>query len=137
MENPAPAAPRRLPLFVFGFLFFLIGPIVYAVQINLGQFPTPWYLPLLATVGIGLMAISVMQRRGIVRPLGLALFAIVCGAEWFMLIHGMNTPPYTGPAQVGEPLPAFAAVRADGRSYSNSDLAQGDATILLFFRGRW
>jgi ABC-type transport system involved in cytochrome c biogenesis permease subunit len=141
MENqatataPASQAPRRWPLFFVGVLLFIAGPAIYVMQVRSGHLPSPWYVPVLATVGVALMAISVLQRRGILRIVGLVLFVLVCGFEWAGVL--MRTPPYTGPAQTGKVVPAFETNLADGRAFSNKDLENGTPTVLLFFRGRW
>jgi hypothetical protein len=54
-----------------------------------------------------------------------------------MLAVGVKNPAYTGPAVAGQKVPAFAAILADGTPFTEKDLAQGNSTILLFFRGRW
>ena len=129
---------RRLPLFLVGALFFLAGPIGVAIQfIVLRHLTTPWYLPVLSTLGVALMAASVWQRGGVVRSVGLAFFALVCGLQWAMITFAMRTPEYTGPAQVNQKAQPFRASRADGRSFTQGDLAAGKATVLLFYRGHW
>jgi cytochrome oxidase Cu insertion factor (SCO1/SenC/PrrC family) len=67
----------------------------------------------------------------------LALFTVVCGFEWFSLLVGTASPVYTGPALPGRKVPEFTAVLADGTPFTDNDLAQGQSTIVLFFRGRW
>ena len=46
------------------------------------------------------------------------------------------TPPYFGPAQVGQKVPAFTTQLADGKAFTDKDL-NGQDSIVLFFRGRW
>ena len=136
--NPPLPQRRRLPLFLFGMLLFIAGPALYAAQmIWLHQLQTPWYLPLLSTAGIALMALSAVQRRGVVRIVGLVVFALVCGFEWFGLLVVFRTPDYTGPVRAGQPLPAFATTRADGATFTNDDLAKGTPHLLVFYRGHW
>jgi hypothetical protein len=141
MENysTATAAPptRRWPLFLLGVLLFIAGPAIYVVEFQMKHLKTPWYVPIMATVGVLLMAVSVIQRRGILRIVGLVLFAVVCGFQWLMLLVGVATPSYTGPAQAGKKMPAFATALADGKAFTDKDLEDGKPTVLLFFRGRW
>jgi hypothetical protein len=143
MDNPQPSSavpstpPRQLPLFLLGVLLFILGPALYVIQFRLHHLATPWYVPILATIGVLFLLISARQRRGLMRIVGLLFLALVCGLEWFMLVVATNTPPYSGPAQVGRPLPAFATTLADGTAFSNTDLEKGAPTVLLFFRGRW
>jgi len=144
MENlqPATAAktapPRRWPLFSVGVLLFFLGPAIYAVQLGLMKnLGLPWYLPTLASIGVLLMAASLWQRRGVLRSVGLVVFVLVCGLEWFGVLVGPKTPVYTGPAQIGRKLPTFATTLADGRAFTDKDLENGSPTALVFFRGRW
>jgi hypothetical protein len=135
--GPAIAARRR-PWFILGVLLFVLGPALYVVQFKLKHLGVmPWYVALLATLGVAVMVLSVAQRRGILRFLGLALFASLCAGEWFVLLVGARTPAYTGPARPGEKLPAFTASFADGASFTPKDLEGGQRTALVFFRGRW
>jgi hypothetical protein len=128
---------RRWPLFFFGFLLFLVGPAIYAVQISIGQLVMPWYLPVLFSVGLLLMFVSFLQRRGVLRGIALVLFALLCGFQWYLALVATKTPLYTGPAIPGGKLPAFAAALADGTSFTSADVEKGTPTVLLFFRGRW
>jgi hypothetical protein len=130
-------APRGWPLFVAGVLLFVLGPGIYAGQMALGQTPMPWYLPILASLGVVLMAVSVWRRRGVLRSIGVVLFLALAGLEWTFFVALSKSPEYTGPAQTGTKAPPFETTLADGRSFSNMDFATGDATVLLFFRGHW
>ena len=70
--GPAIAARRR-PWFILGVLLFVLGPALYIVQFKLKHLGfMPWYVPLLATLGVAVMVLSVAQRRGILRTVGLA-----------------------------------------------------------------
>jgi hypothetical protein len=134
--NPNPVS-RRWPLFAAGVVLFLLGPAIYTMQIREGNLPAPWHVPILASLGVLLMIGSVWQSRSVWRGVAPALFALVCGLEWFMLLVGMHAPPYTGPALVGRQAPAFATTLANGEAFTDRDLAKGESMILLFFRGRW
>jgi hypothetical protein len=131
------APPRRWPFFLLGVLLFILGPAVYAVQFSLKHLGMPWYLPILATLGVLFMLVSVWQRRGLLRSGGLVLFVLLCAAEWFLALIATRAPVYQGPAQPGRPVPAFATTLADGKAFSNQDLEKGIPTVLVFFRGRW
>jgi hypothetical protein len=128
---------RRWPLFLLGFVLFLVGPIVFAVQLSLHQLKMPWHLPILSTIGVVLMAASAWQRRGMLRIAGLVLFVLLCGFEWYMVLVKFRTPEYHGPATAGQTIPAFTTSLADGKALTNTDLQNGKRTVLLFFRGRW
>jgi hypothetical protein len=129
--------PRGWPLFLVGALFFLIGPVAYMVQINMGRLNTPWYIPILSTVGVGLMALSLVRVFGIFRTIGLAFFLVLCGLQWYMFAVVTLNPKYEGPARRGAALPEFTAKKADGTTFDNGDLKNGKATVLVFFRGHW
>jgi hypothetical protein len=136
-ENVRPTARRRPPLFLLGVALFLLGPILYVILFNQGHLATPWYVPILATAGVLFMILSVRQRGGFLRSTGLALFVLLCAAQWFIFVVASKTPAYAGPVQVGGSLPAFTANLADGKTFANKDLAGGEPTVLVFFRGRW
>ena len=135
--SDAPLPPRRAPLFLAGALLFVVGPIVYAVQLQIPYLAVPWYLPVLSTLGILLMAFSAWLRRSIWRGVVLAVFTVLCGFQWFFFTALAVTPPYTGPAQVGSRVPDFTTKLADGAAFASADLQDGKRRVLLFFRGRW
>ncbi len=142
MENLSPtrvpaAPPRTRPLFLPGIVLFLAAPILYAIQLRFDRLFFPWYLPLLFTLGVLCMGASVWRQFGIGRAVGLAFCTLVCAFGWYMFLFGVNTPPYAGPAQVGRKVPAFATQLADGKAFTDRDLADDQDSIVLFFRGRW
>jgi hypothetical protein len=138
MENTPTinTAPRRWPFFFIGVLLFIVGPVAYAIQMNMHRLSMPWYIPILSTIGVLLMLLSVVQRRGIVRIVFLVLFMLFCGFEWMSLL-ATSTPKYVGPAQTGHKLPEFSASLANGARFTNKDLENGTPSALLFFRGHW
>ena len=123
--------------FLFGGLLFLVGPAIYAAQLSRSRLATPWFVPILATLGVFCMAVSASQRRGLLRKTGLVVAALLCTFEWFMILVVFSTPSYSGPAQVGRRLPSFATTLADGTRFTEKDLENGSPTVLLFIRGRW
>jgi hypothetical protein len=142
MENfqtvaPTTSTPRRRPLFLGGTLLFLAGPALYAVQISLGQLWTAWYMPLLASLGVVLMIASMRHRRTVLRSVVLAVFALLCVGEWYLMLVATKTPAYTGPAQPGSKIPPFSATLADGTPFTNTDVEQDIRSVLVFNRGRW
>jgi hypothetical protein len=128
---------RHWLLFLVGVLLVLLGPAVYAVQLSWHYLKTPWYVPILASCGVLLMAVSVWRRPGLVRGAGLVLFLLVCGFEWFFVLVALRTPPYTGPAQPNQHIPAFATTLANGTPFTSKDLENGKPTVLVFYRGHW
>lgn len=133
----ASAPPRVWPLFLAGVLLFIVGPAAYVAQINMHRLWMPWYVPVLASLGVLLMAASVWKRPGILRIAGLVLFVLACAGEWFMVLVATKSPVYVGPALPGNKVPAFSASLADGRAFTNQDLEKGVSSVLVFFRGRW
>ena len=96
----------------------------------------PWPTFALASLGVVLMGVSVWRRFGIFRALATAVFLLMTGFQFVLFFVIAKTPAYEGPAQVASKIPAFETTLADGRLFSNSDLAK-ENTIFLFFRGRW
>jgi hypothetical protein len=118
-------------------MLVVAGPVAYWLQVRTRQLWTPWYLPLLATVGVALMVASLRRRRGWVRTILLLPCVLICGMEWYLIGVASRTPAYTGPAQPGQSVPAFRARLADGKPFTEADLKQGTPSVLVFFRGRW
>jgi hypothetical protein len=136
-ETSRVAPPRGWPLFLAGIVVFFLGPVLYAIEMGTGRLALPWYLLVCTTVGVLLMLVSVVRRRGIFRGIGSIVFALLCGAFWYFLLVVSKTPQYAGPAQPGKEVPPFSIVLADGRTFQDSDLKAGQKSVLLFFRGRW
>src|SRR5687767_14158031 len=133
---PGSSAPlRRRPYFLVGVLLFLLGPAIYIVQFSLKYLETPWHTPVLATLGVLLMVVSVRQRWGVVRAVALLFVAVVCGLEWYLVAVATKTPNYAGPAQSGAKIPSFVAMLADGTEFTQRDLEKDSRTALVFFRG--
>ncbi len=142
MEKPLIAGPpgmksRGRLLFWAGIGLFVLGVASAIAQYALKQLIVPWYAPVLATVGVGFLLVSCRQRPTVVRFAGLGLVAVACAFEWYVLLVATRMPPYTGPAQVGYPVPTFAALRADGSPFTDADLKHGPPTALVFYRGRF
>lgn len=114
----------------------LLGIIGYVVQLSLGRLVTPWYMPCAAVIGIILVAVSLWRARSVWRGLALLFVVLLAGAEWAFLA-AMRLPAYSGPAEVGKPMPAFATVRADGAPFTQSDLEGEQHSVVVSFRGRW
>ncbi len=136
---------RRPPYFLLGTLIFLLGMIIYIIQIETTHLVEAWHVPILGTIGVLLMLVSVVQRPRIVRIIGLLLFIGLTGTEWYMVLAGSKVrhapearpwSPYAGPAKPGEKLPAFTATLADGSSFSNLNLQEGKPTLMVFFLGK-
>src|SRR5262249_24444198 len=137
-DTVAPSPAREWPLFLPGILLIIIGPAGYFfIQVQIGRIDfLPLYVPVLATIGVLLIAASIVQRVRLIRILFLIAFTFLCGFEWHLLLVATRTPEYTGPVQIGQKLPAFAAARVDakGKTFSQSDLETGERTAIIFFR---
>jgi hypothetical protein len=130
-------ASRPRPWFLLGSLLFATGIVIYVVQFSLKQFVTPWYTPILGTAGLVFMAVSVWQRKGILRLIGFVLLGLFCGLQWYFVGFETKVPPYAGPARTGQELPAFSARLAGGMPFTNKDLGKETPTVLVFYRGHW
>ncbi len=137
-ENRASPGERRIPYFSLGVLLVALGLVGVALELLvLKHLSVPWYAPLMATAGVASMLIAVKRRPTAARIIGLGFFCLFCIAEWWFLTWAIRLPPYTGPAHIGKPFPAFAATLADGQSFTERDLRGGTPSIVVFFRGRW
>ncbi|HZL88519.1 MAG TPA: hypothetical protein VFB96_09125 [Pirellulaceae bacterium] len=125
-----------------GFLLAGIGLAVVAVgllalQWSLKILIVPWYVPIGTAFGAMLVLWSLTRRVGVIRIIVLVLLIGVAGFTWFTLAVGGKLPQYTGPLQAGKKLPPFRTTLADGSSFTQSDLEDGQRRVLTFFRGRW
>jgi hypothetical protein len=119
-----------------GVVLCLLGIPLYLVQLRLRLLFTPWYTPVLATLGIICLVIAWRLQRSIWRVATIFMFALLTGFEWHFLLSYSRLPDYTGPARVGEQVPAFMARRSNGEPFTEKDLT-GEPTALVLFRGRW
>jgi hypothetical protein len=124
-----------------GYFWAGLGVCLFGVAATVAQFAlqimkTPWYSPVLATVGAVLLVVAVVRRRSIPRVIGLVLVAGFAGLQWYFLGVLMKLPDYQGP-EAGRPVPTFAATLADGRTFRDNDLRDGARHVLVIFRGRW
>ena len=122
--------------FWLGLAVCVLGIAAVVVQFVVGIPKTPWYSPVLATIGALLLLVAVARRVTIPRVLGLLLVAGFAGLQWYFFGVMMKLPDYKGP-EAGRPVPAFAATLADGKTLQESDLRDGKRSVLVFFRGRW
>jgi hypothetical protein len=128
--------PGRIYL-VLGMLVALAGLVIYVVRLRAKVLTTPWYVPQLATVGVVLLVLALVQSRSVWRWAAAVLFTLLAAAEWVALLVLLSAPPYTGPVKAGQPFPEFTTTLADGSSF-NQESFKGDLnTVLVFFRGRW
>jgi hypothetical protein len=139
-ETTDVASPAgRRPVFLLGVAIFLAGPAIYAVQVGrLHQLHTPWYVPILGTAGVVLMSLAAWRHSRVLTKIGLFIFIMLCGLEWFFLLQISRLPEYTGPVEVGGKLPPFSTTRADDeRPLTEKNFELGTAAVIVFYRGHW
>jgi FtsH-binding integral membrane protein len=127
---------RGRALLLLGVGLVVLGVFAYVAQIALQRLTTPWYMPALATLGVLLVMISLRERLTFWRVFTLISVALLAAGEWGML-YALRLPRYTGPITLGRPFPPFETSRADGATFSQSDLVGSRNNALIFFRGRW
>jgi hypothetical protein len=117
----------------------LLGRIIKAVLLfGPGLLHTPWYSPILASVGTVLIALSIVRRRTVWRIIALVVIGLFTIGEWWFLLSYSRLPAYAGPVSAEQPFPEFApASLADGTPFTRDDLVGKKNTVLVFFRGFW
>lgn len=134
-EPPATRTHDRL-FYWIGIACVVLGLAYYFFEFFLlKHLITPWYVPILSTVGLVLLFVWFLRKPGWRRAVSLVLILFVTGAEWAFIGWVSKSPPYDGPG-VGEPFPNFAVSDADGVPFTNKDLA-GRPAVLVFYRGHW
>jgi cytochrome oxidase Cu insertion factor (SCO1/SenC/PrrC family) len=139
MTSPSSAVPQRSPgrlFLLLGLGLAALGVAAYVVQISLQRLMAPWYMPVLAILGVVLVVMSLWERRTVWRALALLTVVLLAGFE-LLFLYAMRLPTYTGPVAVERPFPAFETKQADGKPFTQRDLAGDWNTVLVFFRGRW
>ena len=140
MTDSATAAPGRFPgrlCLLLGLACAVVGRVAYVVQFYLKNLMMPWYMPIMAVIGVALVAASLWEKRTVWRVLALMVVGLLAIAE-IAFLYAVRLPPYTGPVTAGLPFPAFATRRSDGSLFTQRDLSSGDlSSVLVFFRGRW
>ena len=117
-------------LAVAGYVLMML--LMFAAKILI----TPWYAPLLGSLGVALIILAVMRSRSIWRWTALLIFTLFVAFQWYALL-AMRTPAYTGPVKDGQPFPAFATTLADGSAFTQAVLQGDQNTVMVFFRGHW
>jgi hypothetical protein len=70
MTPPSPATPSHYPgrfLLAVGLALPFLGILAYVVQVSLQRLMTPWYMPVLATLGVVLVFMAIWQARSVWR----------------------------------------------------------------------
>src|SRR5262245_17879652 len=112
LYKPTARHPGR-SLLLLGVFLALAGPVLmmlltFAAKILV----TPWYAPLLGTLGVALIILALVRSRSIWRWTAAVIFTLFVVFQWYTLL-AMRLPAYTGPVKDGEPFPAFATSLAD------------------------
>jgi len=137
-EAPTPKRSAGRGLYILGFFLLLCGPIAYGIEaISFEHLTVPWYMPVLGVIGLLLMIVATVRRWSVLRIFGLLLFGLLPFGEFLFLWSHSLLPKYDGPIAVGKPLPDFEIELASGDPFDNTDLLDGSATVMVFFRGRW
>ena len=124
-------------LLLLGVLVAVAGPVLmFSLMFAAKILITPWYAPLLGTLGVALIILALMRSRSIWRWTAVVIFTLLVAFQWWALF-AMRTPAYTGPVKDGRPFPAFATTLADGSAFTQADLQGDQNTVMVFFRGHW
>jgi hypothetical protein len=124
-------------LLLLGVLLAVGGQMLYILLTFAAKILiTPWYAPLLGTLGVALIILALMRSRSIWRWTAVVIFTLFAAFGWYALL-AMRTPAYTGPVKSGQPFPAFATTLADGSTFTQADLQGDKSTVMVFFRGHW
>jgi len=145
METPSVPIPATRPsssrgYFWLGLALGLLGPILYVAQLLAKQLFVPWYLPVLSTLGAGLMLVAAIRTHGLWRLIpGLlfVVFGLLTALGWLSMLSLSKVPKYAGSVEVGKPFPVFSTTLADGSTFDESSLKGKKQTVMVFFRGRW
>src|SRR5262245_18090778 len=119
-----------------GIALAILGPAAFALQIWARRLSTPWYVPIVGTLGVVLVITALAYARSVGRVLALVLVGTLAEGEWGLLLKVARLPESTGPVEVGKRLPAFETQLADGSRFGPADLNGKQNTLLVFFRGR-
>jgi hypothetical protein len=119
--NKTTSRHRGRSLLLLGVFLALTGPVLvmlltFAAKILI----TPWYAPLLGTLGVALIVLALMRSRSIWRWTTVVIVTLFVAFQWWVLF-AMRLPAYTGPVKDGEPFPTFATTLADGSTFKSSD----------------
>jgi hypothetical protein len=143
MEKPLTTSPpfarsRGRSWLWLGVGLFLLGVVLFFVQAFLFKhLATPWYMPILFTVGALSALVSVRQRPTWIRVIALVVLALFSAFEWYFILSMSRLPEYNGPVQVDTKIPEFTTTFADGGPFTEKDLQKGTPTVLVFYRGHW
>jgi hypothetical protein len=92
-------------LLLLGVFLAIVGPVLiilltFAAKILI----TPWYAPVLGTLGLALIILALTRWRSIWRWTAVAIVTLFVGFQWYVLF-AMRLPVYTGPSEKRRALP--------------------------------
>jgi hypothetical protein len=136
LNKTAARHPGRSLLFL-GLFLAVAGPVLmmlltFAAKILI----TPWYAPVLGTLGVALIVLALARSRSIWRWAAVVIVTLFVAFQWYVPL-AMRLPAYTGNVKEGQPFPAFATTLADGSAFTQDDLKGDQRTVVVFFRGHW
>jgi hypothetical protein len=124
-------------LLLLGVFLALAGPaLMFVLMFAAKILKTPWYAPLLGSLGAALIVLALMLSRSIWRWIAVVFFTLLAAFQWFAVL-AMQLPPYTGPVEDHKPFPAFATRLADGSAFTQANLQGDQNTVMVFYRGHW
>jgi hypothetical protein len=135
--TPVQTRPGGRAIFLVGLSWAVLGVGAYLAALMAGRFPTPWFAPALAMVGVLFVLWSLRMRRTVVRFLALFFLALLVGVEVWFLLGYTPLPAYAGPLKSEEPFPEFHAALADGTPITRAKFEGPKDTALIFYRGHW
>ncbi len=133
----SPPTPVGRGYLWLGIFLSLVGIPLMVGQLALRITITPWYIPVITTLGVLVVLFARIQWATLPRTLMLVALTAFAAFQWFLVVEAVRLPEYTGPAQAGKTIPDFQARLASGAPFTASDLQNGIPTALVFFRGRW
>lgn len=137
VRPPETQAATGRGLLWLGLALGLLAILAYIAQLSAKILVLPWYMPILGTLGAGLMFFAVVKSRSWVRIGLFVVLALLAAFQWLLVTGITRLPAYTGPVAAGQPFPAFATTLADGTPFTQDDLKGGQNTVLVFYRGHW
>ncbi len=81
-DRTGPQRFRGRLFLLLGLGLAVLGVVAYVVQISLERLMAPWYMPALASLGVVLVVMSVLERRTAWRGFALLAVVLLAGAEW-------------------------------------------------------
>ena len=124
-------------LLLLGVLVAVAGPVLmFSLMFAAKILITPWYAPVLGTLGVALIVLALTRSRSIWRWAAVVIVTLFVAFQWYVPL-AMRLPAYTGNVKEGQPFPAFATTLADGSTFTQDDLKGDQSTVIVFFRGHW